>query len=128
MPFSWVRPETVQFPLIYSKFQSLGLNGEVAYRIEDLPANRFDDVIEIMKEKHLCDEPMYSSKGIREDPTSFQEMIANWKNMLKQRISIVCYQEDSDEIVAVNILGVVTEVEFDAPHNVSKYLEITLIK
>lgn len=125
MPFSWVRPETVQFPLAYSNFRALGLNSEVIYRIEDLPASRFEDVIEIMKEKHLCDEPMYSSKGIREDPTSFQEMITNWKNMLEQRISIVCYQEGSEEIVAVNILGVVTEVEFDAPHNVSICLEIT---
>lgn len=122
MPFSWIRPATVEFPLVFGKFQAVIDNVKtVAYRIIDLPESRFEDVIEIMKEKHLCDEPMYSSKGIRDDPTSFQEMIANWRNMLQQRISIVCFREDSDEIVAVNILGVVSEAEFDAPHSVSQH-------
>lgn len=123
MPFSWVRPATVEFPLVFGQFQAFGIDNvkTVAYRIVDLPESRFEDVIEIMKDKHLCDEPMYSSKGIRDDPTSFQEMIANWRNMLQQRISIVCFREDSDEIVAVNILGVVSEAEFDAPHNVSHH-------
>lgn len=126
MPFSWVRPESVKIPTVFAKFRAPNSEGdEVLYKIEDLQENRFDDVIEIMKNKHLSDEPMYSSKGIREDPISFQEMISNWQNMLQQKISLVCYKEgnsdkeNSEEIVAVNILGVVTEGEFDAPHNVN---------
>lgn len=72
-----------------------------------------------MKDKHLLDEPMYLSKGCKDDLISFQEMVGNWTNMLNQHVSLVCFEEGSDEIVAVNILGVVTEKEFDAPHNVS---------
>lgn len=124
MPFSWQRPSCVEFPLIYLKFRALALNGknEVNYTIEDLQRDRFGEVLEIMKDKHLIDEPMYSSKGVRDDPDSFQEMIDNWTNMLEQGISLVCFEEGSSEIVAVNILAVVVrEAEFDAPTQVRKY-------
>lgn len=52
---------------------------------------------------------------------SVQEMIENLYAMLNQHISLVCYKEGSDEIVAVNILGVITETESDAPHKVSTF-------
>lgn len=87
------------------------------YSIEDLQENYFEDTIKIMRYKHLVDEPMYSSKGVLDCPQSLQEMIFNWRKMMKQKISLVCFKEGCDKIVAVNILGVVTEKEFDAPHN-----------
>ncbi|CRK88768.1 CLUMA_CG002664, isoform A [Clunio marinus] len=119
MSLIWERSTDLKSPLIYSHFERQDFNGNniIKYRIEDLQQNRFEDALNIMKNKHLLDEPMYSAKGIHDDPISFNEMIENWKKMLRQKISIVCYQENSDEIVAVNILGVVTEKEFDAPHN-----------
>lgn len=121
MPFVWKRPSDAEFPLIYSKFKALSSDGVLglrAYRIEDIQRDRFDDALEIMRDKHLLDEPMYSSKGVRDDPVALQEMIDNWKNMLEQGVSLICFEEASDEIVAVNLLGVVTEAEFDAPNNV----------
>lgn len=123
MPFSWTRPKTAKFPSTFVNFQAFDPSGvdQVNYKIEDLHPSRFEDVINIMKEKHLIDEPMYSSKGIRDDPTSFQEMIENWRNMLEQKISLVCYENGSSEIAAVNVLGVVTKSEFDLPHNVNIY-------
>lgn len=121
MPFSWARPQNVLFPLNYLTFSAFDSDGEtiVKYRVEDLKRNRFDEVIEIMKNKHLLDEPMYNSKGILSDPVSFQEMINNWANMLEQNISLICLKDGSDEIIAVNVLGVVTEAEFDAPQTVN---------
>lgn len=120
MPFSWKRSSDLKIPVVYLKFKALDSSGvnQVTYIIQDLRRDRFGDVLEIMKEKHLLDEPMYSAKGVRDDPDSFQEMIDNWTNMLEQRISLVCFEEDSDKIVAVNLLGVVTETEFDAPNDV----------
>jgi hypothetical protein len=122
MLFSWVRPESAEFPLNYSNFQALDDDGESTtnYRIEDLQQNRFDEVIKLMSEKHLRDEPMYSSKKVSDCPQSMKEMTENWRNMLNQKVSLVCYKEGSDEIIAVNVLGVVTEAEADAPHNVRR--------
>lgn len=121
MSFVWKRPSSVSSPLDYIKFQALDSANanKVTYTIRDLERDRFDDVLTIMKDKHLLDEPMYLSKGCKDDLISFQEMVGNWTNMLNQHVSLVCFEEGSDEIVAVNILGVVTEKEFDAPHNVS---------
>lgn len=122
MSYSWSRPENIEFPLTYSRFQALDCDSDerlVEYRIEDLQEERFEDAVNIIRDKHLIDEPMKSSKGVRDCPISVQEMIENLWNMLKQNISLVCYREGSDEIVAVNILGVITETESDAPLQVS---------
>lgn len=105
MSLSWTRPKSVEFPKVYLRFETTDRENDGSYskyHIEDLQENRFDEVISIMKYKHLNDEPMYSSKRIREDPTSFQEMATNWTNMLKQCISIVCFKEGSDDIIAVS--------------------------
>lgn len=129
MVYSWSRPEDVDFPLTYSRFKALDCDSEdrlVEYRIEDLQQDRFDDAVHIIRDKHLIDEPMKSSKGVRDCPISVQEMIENLWNMLRQNISLVCYKEGSDEIVAVNILGVITEAESDAPHNV-RLIVLTLM-
>jgi hypothetical protein len=124
MGFLWRRPADVDFPLVHLNFSSLDSDGihQVNYRVEDLQSDRFEDVLDIMKEKHLLDEPMYSSKGCRDEPDSLREMISNWSNILHQFISLVCFKEGSDEIIAVNLLGVVFEHEFDAPKDVSKVL------
>lgn len=119
--YSWSRPDDVGFPLTYSRFKALdGESNErlVEYRIEDLHEDRFEDAVNIIREKHLVDEPMKSSKGVRDCPISVREMTENLWGMLRQNISLVCYQEGSDEIVAVNILGVITEAESNAPHKV----------
>jgi len=120
--YSWSRPENIEFPQIYSRFVALDCDSEdkvVEYRVEDLQEDRFEDAVTIIRDKHLMDEPMKSSKGVRDCPVSVQEMIENLWNMLRQKISLVCYRKGSDEIVAVNILGVITETESDAPLNVS---------
>lgn len=108
------------FPEVIRTFEVPARDGDrKKYRLEILQADRFEEVLDIMKDKHLLDEPMYSSKGVRHEPVSLQEMIGNWKNMLAQNISLICFEEGSTDIVAVNILGVVTEAEFKAEHTVS---------
>lgn len=131
MMYSWSRPENVGFPLIYSRFQALDSESDerlVEYRIEDLQEDRFEDAVNIIRDKHLIDEPMKSSKGVRDCPISVQEMIENLWGMLRQNVSLVCYKEGSDEIVAVNILGVITEAESDIPVKVREMGTLREIK
>lgn len=122
MLYSWSRPDSVDFPMTYTRFQALDCESDerlVEYRIEDLQESRFQDAVNIIRDKHLVDEPMKSSKGVRDCPISVQEMIDNLHNMLRQNISLVCYKDGSDEIVAVNILGVITETENELEVQVS---------
>lgn len=122
MPFVWSRPSGLKFPQVFREFEARGRHGDakVKFRIEDLQSDRFSEALDIMRDKHILDEPMYSSKGCRNDPDSLREMTENWCNMFEQKISLVCYEDGSEEIVAVNVLGVVTETEFDAPHKVNR--------
>lgn len=121
MPYSWSRPENLEYPLTYSRFKALdcdSIEQFVEYRIEDLQPDRFEDAVNIIRDKHLIDEPMKSSKNLRDCPVSVQEMTENLWAILRQNISLVCFKEGSEEIVAVNILGVITEAESDAPMEV----------
>jgi hypothetical protein len=123
MIYSWTRPENLTYPMIYATFQALDSEdgGDlIEYRIQDLPEERFEDAVAIIKDKHLIDEPMKSSKGVRDCPISVQEMVEYLRNLLQQKISLVCYKKGSDEIVAVNILGVMTEIENNKTHKVSE--------
>jgi hypothetical protein len=124
MIYSWTRPENVDYPVIYATFHALdcengGQEDLIEYRIQDLTEDRFEDAVAIIKDKHLIDEPMKSSKGVRDCPVSVQEMVEYLRNLLQQKISLVCFKEGSDEIVAVNILGVITEAENNKTHKVS---------
>lgn len=112
----------MKFPQVFREFEARDRHGDakVKFRIEDLQSDRFAEALDVMRDKHILDEPMYSSKGCRNDPDSLREMTENWRNMLEQKISLVCYEDGSEEIVAVNVLGVVTETEFDAPHKVNR--------
>lgn len=126
MIYSWTRPEQVDYPVIYAKFHALdsedgGQEDLIEYRIQDLTEDRFEDAVAIIKDKHLIDEPMKSSKGVRDCPVSVQEMVEYLRNLLQQKISLVCFKEGSDEIVAVNILGVITEAENNKTHKVRPY-------
>lgn len=125
MPLGWIRSESVDFPQVYAEFQVQVYSGDDVTSetlvIADVEESRFDEVINIMRDKHLVEESMYSSKGVRDCPVSLSEMTCNWRNMLNQRVSLVCYAKDdvSKSIIAVNVIGVITETEFDAPHCVS---------
>jgi hypothetical protein len=124
MIYTWTRPENVDYPIIYATFHALdcgddGKKDLIKYRVQDLTEDRFEEAVAIIRDKHLIDEPMKSSKGVRNCPVSVQEMVEYLWNLLRQKISLVCFKEGSNEIVAVNILGVMTEAESNKTYNVS---------
>lgn len=132
MPLGWIRSESVDFPQVYAEFQVQVHSGDDVTSetlvIADVEESRFDEVINIMRDKHLVEESMYSSKGVRDCPVSLSEMTCNWRNMLNQKVSLVCYAKDdiSKRIIAVNVIGVITETEFDTPHCVSFFQSSSL--
>lgn len=116
MPFSWKRPNNPQ--KCWIKFNAPDLNGSlVEYRIEDLEETRFDEVIEVMQNVHLIENQVFYCKNVRNDPISFQEVTDSWRNTLRQGISLVCLKGESNEIVGINILGVIQRSECEQPHN-----------
>ena len=117
MPLSWKRLETIKFPQVWAKFKAKDRDGSlVEYRIQDLPEDRFHEAIYFMQRYHMESEVLRVKK-IREDPISFREITEKWWDCLRQKITLVCFKEDSDEIVGLNVLGVVTKFESSQPHS-----------
>lgn len=117
MPLSWKRSPEVDFPQVWSRFNATDHDGTVVeYRIQDLPEDRFHEVIYIMQRYHMESEVL-RVKRIREDPVCFREVTEKWWECLRQKVTLVCFKESSDEIVGLNVLGVVTQSETNQPHN-----------
>lgn len=53
------------------------------------------------------------------DPVSLKEVHEEWRWMLDQHISLVCFKEGSDEIIGMNLIGVVLKEEKDEVRNIS---------
>lgn len=116
MKYFWERPltDSQPYPLIYSVFDaSDSKNNKLTFRVEDLSEDRFEEAIELMRKNYLAVDPMLKSKGILNDDISVMEIVDDWMAILKQKISIACYKEDSNEIIGVSFLSVMSEKEFD---------------
>jgi hypothetical protein len=120
--YSWQRPltDSRNYPFIYLVFEA---NGE-RFRIEDLCESRFDEAIKLMSENYFKSDPLMASKNILDDEISKQEVIENWRLILQQKISLVCFKENSDEIIALDFLCVMNEEEMDRKANGESLSEI----
>ncbi|XP_055586721.1 uncharacterized protein LOC129739333 [Uranotaenia lowii] len=112
----WKRPSTIAFPSIWHSFKASDpYDGQpTTYRIQDLPPNRWDDAIDHMCEYFLRDEPICASLQLADDPVAVRELRAIWSKVVEQKCAVVCFKEDSEEIIALNMLNVVSK-EFQEP-------------
>ena len=117
MPLSWKRSSNVDFPQIWSRFKAKDNDGaEVEYRIEDLTKDRFHEAIYVMQRHHMESEVLRVKK-IRDEPVSFHEITEKWWDCMRQKVTLVCFKENSDKIVGLNVLGVVTKAESSQAHS-----------
>lgn len=110
---TWKRPDHIPFPHTWHTFQTrdpiaTGDNRLVNYRVQDLPPERFEDAIQHMCTHFLRDEPICRSLGLANDLVGVQEIASVWRKVLQQRCAVVCFREESPEIVGLNMLTVVT--------------------
>lgn len=121
MVYSWRRPSNIPFPSVWLTFKEKDLNSKnlVEYRVQDLPIDRFNDAIEHMTVNFLADAPMAKSTELLKDPISLKEVQDEWKSMLEQHVTLVCFKKGSDEIIGMNVIGVITKEEGDEVHECS---------
>ena len=109
------RPSTFEFPKVYHKFKAFDADSSVKAKfvIQDLPTERFDDAVKFMFEYFVAEEPAFKSRDIKLDKLAIIEISRIWREHLTQNVSVVCFKEGNDEIVAVNVLGVKANSEDD---------------
>lgn len=111
MSLEFVCPENSSFPIVHYKFLAKGLNSDelVEYRVQDLPEEYNERAIDFMLEYFLPDEPFQQacSQEVREGAAG---RLGNfYKEVVKSRVSLVCFAEGSEEIVGLNLLRVESE-------------------
>lgn len=117
---TWKRPDHIAFPQTWHTFQAKDPTSSrlVNYRVQDLPPERVDDAIQHMCTHFLRDEPICRSLGLSNDPVGVREMATVWRKVAQQQCVVACFREESDEIVGLNMLTVVTR---DDPADSSKF-------
>ncbi|XP_059618005.1 uncharacterized protein LOC132262682 [Phlebotomus argentipes] len=119
----WKRPESVPFPSVWRRFKAKDEEtGEmVNYRVQDLPEDRYEEAVQLLVEHFLKDEPIFMITGAADEPQSVLGFSNAWRIILQDKISLVCFKEDSDEIVGVNVLKLCCkEVEDGIPEDAGK--------
>lgn len=104
----FVRPQSINYPHVYYTFQAQDLHSKklVEYRVEDFPRHRFEEGVQFMIQNFFEDEVMGRTRRMKSDRLAVQEISQFWQEMLPKGFSIACFKENSDELVAMNVLEV----------------------
>lgn len=110
---AWKRPESLEFPKVYRKFQATDLNSDklIEYRIQELPEDRFNDGVEFLIKYYCPDEPMLQCKGAAQDPEFIEDISNFFRHTFKKKITIACFKDGSDEILGMNVMDVIVKGE-----------------
>jgi len=104
----FVRPANLTFPTIYHTFKAKDKTGNeiVAYRVQDLPEDYFEAAYDLMSKSYLPEAMIAGRAGIVEDPEALNEMREFWKTVTRQKMSLACFREGSDDLVGINLLAI----------------------
>lgn len=136
MPKSWERPSNVPFPSVWLTFQAKDLESDnmIEYRVQDMPEEYYGKALELMEFNFLRDEAMCAATGefrvtrltisfnhllvtfleLVKDPVSRKEILECWQEILKQKVVLACFRENSDDLVGLNMVYVQTRDEKDS--------------
>lgn len=101
----WTRPSEVPFPSVWHTFKAKDVDSDelVTYVVQDLPEERYEEGIDHMIGIFIHDEPMCRAKHLAEEPQSVDDIRDVWRELVKQRLALMCCKEGSDEIVGLNM-------------------------
>lgn len=97
------RPGSLKFPTIYREFSSTK-DESLKFRVQDLPEEKFEDAIELLLKHFMPEETFCVAKKLFIDDEICGIMIEFYKEILKKRLSVACFVEDSEELIAVNLM------------------------
>lgn len=108
----WKRPTNVRYPKVWHRFQAPDLDGSMTYYdIQDLPHERFDDAVSIMKESYLTDEPLAKVMNLILEPGSIEDYKDLWRISMNQNMAVGCFKSGSAKLVGVNFLAVSSKAD-----------------
>ncbi|KAI4500451.1 hypothetical protein M0802_004413 [Mischocyttarus mexicanus] len=106
-------PGPIQIWKTIDGFKTVGDESKsVRIVIQEIPEDRYEDILDHMCTYFIVDEPCCSCVKIIEDPSAVKEFRDVWRIILKQGLSIGAFVEDpkggKPEIAGTNIIGIKT--------------------
>ncbi|XP_053692412.1 uncharacterized protein LOC128740866 [Sabethes cyaneus] len=107
---AWTRPSQPAIPVVWHTFQAKDGEGSdgriVTYQVQDLTEDRYEDLVKHFLNHFMEEEPMTVSMGVPKNQQSRAGVVNLWRSILKEKMTLVCYKEGSNEIIGANILAV----------------------
>lgn len=105
----FVRPENLLFPTIYRNFSTVKDGKEKKFRIQEIPEKSFDETIDLLDKYLFTEETIHVSKKIAEREEERETSKQLFREALSEMLSVGCFNENSGELVAVNVMAVVSK-------------------
>ncbi|KAJ6623215.1 hypothetical protein Bhyg_17307 [Pseudolycoriella hygida] len=102
------RPRHVPYPCVWLTFQAPDENGQLShFRIQDLPEERGRDAVNHLRTYYLTAETVCRARNMASDEASVDDFKYIWREAIyDEGLSLACFKEGSNELVAVNVLYV----------------------
>lgn len=100
------RPCGLEGPMVYSTFQIKSKNSDEVegFLIQDLTEDRFDEAVKIILDNHAKDAVLHKAAKTLSSESGIRRVNQMYLNVFKEKISLVCLNIDTMEIVGVNAL------------------------
>lgn len=114
------RPEGL-YPQIYHSFMAKDKSSDdlVEYYIQDLTENKFNLAIEFMVKNQVRDETFHKAFNLYENKNAVIAAKSFYREILKEKMSLVCFKMGSDEIVSVNMMYVQSKGHYGSEDKVT---------
>lgn len=114
--YRFKRPESLSFPQVYYKFKAKDNKSEkiVEYIVQDLPFEITEDVVSLMLNHYITDEPIGQAFDISNKQETINTYVEFWRETIKEKLSIACFKTGGCfEFVGANLLVVNSKDDSD---------------
>lgn len=100
------RPKGLEGPMVYSTFQikSKNSNEFEEFLIQDLTEEHFDEAVQIIVDNHAKDAVFHKAAKTLSSDSGIRRVKQMYLDVFKEKISLICLNIDTMEIVGVNAL------------------------
>jgi hypothetical protein len=102
------RPEFSLYPQVYSTFKVKvkGSDKEEEFMIQDLTENFFNDAVSFIVKNHAKGAVFHNAAKTLVDDTGIQRVREMYRNVFKEKISLICLKMGTKEIAGLNALTI----------------------
>ncbi|XP_031619038.1 uncharacterized protein LOC116338105 [Contarinia nasturtii] len=97
--------------IIWHRFNAKDIDNKtiIDYQIRNIPKSLYKKAVNFMVEHYMRDEPISKEMGIINNRTVVKQYREDWLSNLSEGVSVACFKGDTNIIVGVQILNIVTD-------------------